>query len=54
LEEKKRLYDKRYLDFEVDANPDLFILFGDGNYDGHPIRMLLFPDETRLYELLDF
>ena len=36
----------------VDANLNLFILFGNGNDIGHLIRMLLFPDETRVYELL--
>jgi len=30
---------------------DLFIFRGNGDYIGYPIRMLLFPDETKVYEL---
>jgi len=36
----------------VDAN--LFILFGNRNDIGHLIRMLLFPNKIRIYELFDF
>ena len=32
----------------VDVNLDLFILLENGNDIGHPIRMLLFSDETNL------
>ena len=39
---------------EVDANLDLSVLLEDGNNIGHPIRMLFFPDEARVYKLLDF
>jgi len=30
------------------------ILLGDGDDISHPIRVLFFPDETRIYKLLDF
>jgi len=38
----------------VDANPDLSIIPRNENDVGHLIRMLLFPDETRVYKLFDF
>jgi len=33
---------------------DLPILLGDGDDISHPIRVLFFPDKTRVYKLLDF
>jgi len=42
---------KRHLDRLVDANLDLSILLGNKYCIGHSIRMLLFPDEIRVYEL---
>jgi len=39
---------------KVYTNPDLYVLLGDRNNIGDPIMMLLLPDETRVYELLDF
>jgi len=39
---------------EVDANLDLFILFGDEHDVGYPVRLLFFSDETGVYELFNF
>ena len=39
---------------EINANSNLPILLGDGDDIGYPIRVLFFPDETGVYELLDF
>jgi len=39
---------------EVDASLDFFILLGDGHDVGYPVRVLFFPDETRVYELFNF
>ena len=39
---------------EVNADPDLPVLLGDENNVGYPVRVLLFPDETGVYELFDF
>jgi len=38
----------------VDADKDMSIILGNLNNIGHPIRMLLFPDETRVYKIFDF
>jgi len=39
---------------KINANPDLTILLGDGDNISYPIRVLLFPDEIRVYKFFDF
>jgi len=39
---------------EVYTNLAIPVLLEDGNNVGDPIRMLLLPDKTEVYELLDF
>jgi len=39
---------------KINTNPDLPILHGKGDDIGYPIRVLFFPDKTRVYKLLDF
>jgi len=39
---------------KIDPNSDLPILVGNGDDISHPIRVLFFPDETRVIKLLDF
>lgn len=39
---------------KIDADSDLPILVGNQDDVGHPVWVLLFLDETRVYELLDF
>jgi len=38
----------------INADPDLSILLGNETDIGHPIRILLFPDKTRVYKIFDF
>ena len=39
---------------KINANPDLPILLSEGDDISYPVRVLFFPDETGVYELLDF
>ena len=39
---------------KVYTNLDLLVLRGDKNNVGDPVRMLLLPDETRVYDLPNF
>ena len=39
---------------KINANLDLPILLCDGDDISHPIRVLFFPDKTRVFKLLDF
>jgi len=38
---------------KVDADSDLPILLGDRNDAGYPVKLLFFPDKTRVFELFD-
>lgn len=39
---------------EVDANPDIPILFCDGDNVCYPVLMLFLPDESGIYKLFYF
>ena len=54
LKEETHLWDKQHLDCGSQCKSILFVLLGYENNVSIPIRMLLFSDEIRVYELPNF